>query len=118
MFFDGIAFAMGSLSQGSQGGGNPIFSFLPLIAMFIIFYLLLIRPQQKKTKQHKEMLTELSKGDWVVTGGGLIGRIVDIDGDTLSVDIGSQEEVVVAVHRNFVGSKTDQTKEFRKRKKS
>jgi Preprotein translocase subunit YajC len=54
MFFDSIAHAMGSTGGAGAEGGNPITAFLPLILMFAIFYFLLIRPQQKKAKQHKE----------------------------------------------------------------
>ena len=63
--------------------------FVPLIAMLAIFYFLLIRPQQKRAKQHKAMLEALKKGDQVLTTGGLVGRVVDIDGDILSIDLGS-----------------------------
>ncbi|MBN2140684.1 MAG: preprotein translocase subunit YajC [Desulfovibrionaceae bacterium] len=103
MFFETLAHAMGAIPGGGQGGGgSSLGAFLPLILMFGIFYFLLIRPQQKKAKQHKTMLKELKKGDRVWTGGGIKGRITDIDGDTLSVEIA--ENVTIQVHRNFISS--------------
>lgn len=68
--------------------GFEIMSFLPLILIFVVFYFLLIRPQQKRVKEQKAMLTALRRGDRVVTGGGLIGTISKIASD---------EEVVVEI---------------------
>ncbi len=110
MNFDSVAHAMGSLggAPGADGqASNPIGAFVPLILMFAIFYFLLIRPQQKKAKQHKEMLSTLRKGDYVLTGGGIYGRIQDIDGDVLAIEIA--DGVRVKVNRSFVSSQTDAT---------
>jgi preprotein translocase subunit YajC len=101
MFFNTLAFAMAQ-PQGGGASQNPLMAFMPLIILFAIFYFLLIRPQQKKAKQHREMLNSLRKGDMVITGGGLYGRIVDIDGDTLSLDVGNK--VVVKVNRNYISA--------------
>ena len=65
---------------------------------------LLIRPQQKRAKQHKAMLEALKKGDQVLTTGGLVGRVVDIDGDILSIDLGS---TTVSLGRAYVVSVMD-----------
>ncbi|HMM38122.1 MAG TPA: preprotein translocase subunit YajC [Desulfovibrio sp.] len=100
MFFDSIAHAMGSTGGAGAEGGNPITAFLPLILMFAIFYFLLIRPQQKKAKQHKEMLAGIRKGDKVLTAGGLEGAVLDVDGDSLTVEIA--QGVTVKVNRNYV----------------
>ena len=81
-----------------QGGG--LMSFLPLIIIFVIFYFLLIRPQQKRAKEHREMVTKLAKGDEVVTNGGLLGRVTDLDDSYLSVEIASG--VTVKVQRQAV----------------
>ncbi len=62
---------------GAEGGGNPLTMFIPIIMVFIVFYLLLIRPQQKKQKDHQALLSGLSKGDKVITNGGLYGTISD-----------------------------------------
>ncbi|WP_031483530.1 preprotein translocase subunit YajC [Maridesulfovibrio frigidus] len=107
MFFDDIAHAMGSLggADGQAGPAGALGSFLPLILMFAIFYFLLIRPQQKKAKQHKELLAGLKKGDRILTGGGLYGRIVAVDGDELSVELA--EGFQVKVDRGYVAGMAD-----------
>jgi preprotein translocase subunit YajC len=87
-------------------------SFLPLVLIFVVFYFLLIRPQQKKLKEHKGMLEALRRGDRVVTGGGIIGTIVKINADDeLVVEIA--EGVRVRVLRstiNLVLAKTEPAK--------
>ena len=70
---------------------------LPLILIFVVFYFLLIRPQQKKLKDHKKMISDLKKGDRVVTQGGIIGSILYVNDDgTLSVEIADNVNVKVA----------------------
>ncbi|TAD87652.1 MAG: preprotein translocase subunit YajC [Alphaproteobacteria bacterium] len=64
------------------GGGFDLMAFLPLILIFVVFYFLLIRPQQKKMKQHREMVGALKRGDRVVFAGGLIGTIAKVTSDT------------------------------------
>lgn len=98
MFFADIAHAMGA--QPGAEAGNPLMSMMPLILMFVVFYFLLIRPQQKKAKAHKEMLGGLKKGDKVLTGGGMYGRIDAVDGDVITVDLGSG--LTVEVNRNYI----------------
>ncbi|GFM33812.1 preprotein translocase subunit YajC [Desulfovibrio subterraneus] len=98
MSFINTAWAMGNVGQASgQGGG--IAAFAPLILMFAIFYFLLIRPQQKKAKEHKAMLEGLKKGDAVVTAGGLYGTVVEAKEEVLTVDLGT---TTVKVGRQFV----------------
>ena len=95
----GIAYALGQ--GGAAGGAGGGFSaFVPLILMFAIFYFLLIRPQQKKTKQHREMIGNLRKGDRIITSGGLHGRITGATDTTLTVEIA--EKVRVKVNRGNV----------------
>ena len=61
-----------------QQAANPIVSFLPLILIFVVFYFLMIRPQQKQKKEHEEMLRNLAKNDEVITSGGIHGTIVNV----------------------------------------
>jgi preprotein translocase subunit YajC len=88
--FESIAFAMGPAPQGG-GGTDMLMQFLPLILMFVIFWFLLIRPQQKRAKAHKQMLAELKRGDHVMTGSGLIGRIVKIDAEKVLLECGDSK---------------------------
>ena len=85
----GIAYAMGTGGAGGAGGGGGFSAFVPLILMFVIFYFLLIRPQQKKQKLHREMLENLKKGDRIITGGGIHGRITGLSDTTLTVEMAS-----------------------------
>ena len=88
-----IAYAMG----GAGGEGAAGFSgFIPIILMFVIFYFLLIRPQQKRQKEHRTMISTLKKGDRIITSGGLHGRITGIDDTTLTVEIADKVRVKVA----------------------
>ena len=71
------------------GGGDFVIQLLPLVLIFAVFYFLLIRPQQKRMKQHKEMLANVRRGDRVVGNGGLMGTVTKVsdDDDTLTVEI-------------------------------
>ncbi|MEW6108529.1 MAG: preprotein translocase subunit YajC [Nitrospirota bacterium] len=88
-----LAYAMGPAPQGGQGQGSGLLGFLPLILIFVIFYFLLIRPQQKRAKEHKTMLDSLKKGDKVVTTGGIYGVIEDVRPNTLTVKIAENVKV-------------------------
>lgn len=100
----GIAYALGQ--GGAVGGSGGGFSaFIPLILMFAIFYFLLIRPQQKKAKQHREMIGSLKKGDRIITSGGIHGRITGTTDTTLTVEIA--EKVRVKVNRGNVMAMTE-----------
>jgi preprotein translocase subunit YajC len=74
--------------------------FIPLLAMFVIFYFLLIRPQSKKAKLQQQMLTQLKKGDDVITTGGVLGRITGIKDDEITLQV--QEGVRIRVLRSAV----------------
>lgn len=78
-------------AQAAAAPQGDIFSFLlPIVLMFGVFWLLVFRPQQKKTKQHKEMVANLKRGDQVLTSGGLYGRVAKIEGGNICyVEIGS-----------------------------
>lgn len=66
---------------------NPLFSFLPLIALFAIFYFLMIRPQMKRQKEHRNLVAALAKGDEVVSNGGIAGRVDEVGESFLTVEI-------------------------------
>lgn len=80
-------------AAGDPAGG--MLSLLPLIVIFVLFYFLLIRPQQKRQKQHKDMVATLKKGDEVVTAGGTLGRITDVGDNFVSLEIAKGVEVKV-----------------------
>jgi preprotein translocase subunit YajC len=88
-----IAYAMGQGAAGAGQGAGGFSSFIPLILMFAIFYFLLIRPQQKKTKEHREMINNLKKGDRIITSGGLYARITGMDENTLTVELADKVRV-------------------------
>ncbi len=81
---------------GQQGGG--LMAFLPLVVIFIIFYFLLIRPQTKRAKEHREMVAKLGKGDEVVTSGGILGRVTDLEDAYLTVEVANGVAVKVQRH--------------------
>jgi len=99
--FDQIAYAMGASGQGGQQGFMQML--FPLILLFGIFYFLLIRPQQKRQREHKELLTNLRKGDQVVTAGGLYGRITGLTDTVVTLEI--TEKVRVKVARSQISTK-------------
>lgn len=91
-----LVYAMGTGgSGGGTGGGGGLGAFLPLIIIFAIFYFLLIRPQQKKSKQHKQLLADLKKGDKVVSSGGLHGVITGLADDVVTVEISPKVRVKI-----------------------
>ena len=83
--------------------GSGFAQFIPLILIFVIFYFFLIRPQQKKVKEHKLMVTTLKRGDEVVTSGGIVGKIERVLGDD-KVDILISENVTVQVVQSTIQS--------------
>ncbi|MDM8538879.1 preprotein translocase subunit YajC [Desulfobacterales bacterium HSG17] len=100
------AFAMGQAGgQGGQAGG--IAGFLPIIILFVIFYFLLIRPQQKKAKEHREMISDLKKGVRIITSGGIYGTIISIDDSTIGLEIA--EKVKIKITRGNVAAVVSDT---------
>ena len=75
-------------AQGADAGGS-LFSLLPLVVIFVLFYFLLIRPQQKRAKQHKEMVAALKKGEEIVTNGGLLGKVTEVSDNFVTVEVSS-----------------------------
>ncbi len=83
-------------STGAPGAGDFLGMILPLVLIMGVFYFLLIRPQQRKAKEHQAMLSKVAKGDTVVTQGGLIGKVVRVVDDTeLLVEVGENLKVRV-----------------------
>ena len=94
-----------ALAQDAGGATGPgaLGAFLPIILIFVVFYFLLIRPQQKKMKEHKEMLAAIRRGDRIVTGGGIVGTVSKvIDDNEVQVEIA--EGVRVRVHRGLIST--------------
>ena len=83
--------------------GSGFAQFIPLILIFVIFYFFLIRPQQKKVKDHKLMVAALKRGDEVYTSGGLVGKIERVLGDD-KVDVSISENVTVQVIQSTIQS--------------
>ncbi len=89
-----IAPAYAQSAPASPFGGD-LMAFLPMIAIFVVFYFLLIRPQQKKAKEAKAMLEALQKGDEVVTAGGMLGRISKLADQYATIEIAANTEITV-----------------------
>ena len=81
--------------SGSPALGTDIWSMLPIILMFVVLYFLMIRPQMKRAKEHKTMVEALQKGDEVITGGGVLGRITKVSEAYVSLEIAPNTEVSV-----------------------
>lgn len=92
-FFISDALAEGGAAAAQQP--NMIAQLLPLILLFVVFYFLLIRPQQKRAKEHKSMVGGLSKGDEVITQGGLVGRITKVNDDFVTLEVAENTQVIV-----------------------
>jgi preprotein translocase subunit YajC len=97
-------YAMGPAPQGGQpnGAAGLLGSLLPLIIIFAIFYFLLIRPQQKKAKEHRQMLENIKKGDKVVTAGGIYGVVESVGNNTIVLKIA--ENVKVKFGKGYISS--------------
>ncbi len=104
-------------AQAAAGGGSGFEALLPLVLIFVVFYFLLIRPQQKKMKSHKEMLGAVRRGDKVVTGGGIIGTVSKVvDDDELAIDIA--DGVKVRVRRSLIANVVSKTEPVGEAKKT
>jgi len=88
-------FITSAYAQSAAGGGSLLDLIFPLVMVFAIMYFMILRPQQKRQKEHKAMLEAVRRGDTVVTQGGLIGKVAKVDGDELEVDLGKDMRVSV-----------------------
>ncbi len=95
-FFIASAYAQDASPQGG------LLSFLPLIVIFIVFYFLLIRPQMKRAKEHKALVSQLAVGDEIVTNGGLLGRITHVGDSFATVELA--ENVKIKLQKHAVAS--------------
>lgn len=94
--------------QGGQQQGNPLLSLLPLVLIFVVFYFLLIRPQQKRQKKHQKLLQSLDRGDRIVTSSGIHGTIANVKERTVIVVIA--DGVKVEIEKSHIAGKLDKTK--------
>lgn len=91
-------FISDAMAQAAGSDQGSLLSFLPLIVLFVVFYFLLIRPQQKKAKQHKSMVAALKKGDEIITNGGVLAKITDVGENFLSCEIADKVEIKLQSH--------------------
>jgi preprotein translocase subunit YajC len=87
------AFAQTASATGAAGSGSFLIQMVPLVLIFVIFWFLLIRPQQQQAKAHKAKIEAVKKGDTVVTGGGLVGKATKVDDQFVEVEIASGVKV-------------------------
>ncbi|MDP2326392.1 MAG: preprotein translocase subunit YajC [Gammaproteobacteria bacterium] len=95
-------FIQDAWAQGAAPASDPWLSMLPLVIIFVVFYFLLIRPQQKRQKEHKEMVAKMGVGDEVVTGGGVLGKVTEVGESFVHIEIA--DGVQIKVQRHTVGS--------------
>jgi preprotein translocase subunit YajC len=96
-----ISPAYAQAAGATAGGADMFVQFLPIVGIFVVFYFLLIRPQQKKVKEHKAMITSVRRGDRVVTGGGIVGLVTKVLSDT-EVQVEIAEGVRVRVLKSTI----------------
>ena len=95
-------FIQDALAQGAATASDPWLSMLPLVIIFVVFYFLLIRPQQKRQKEHKDLISKLVTGDEVVTAGGVLGKVTEVGESFVHVEIA--DGVQIKVQRQTIGA--------------
>ena len=93
-----ISSAFAQTAPAAAAGGDmqsSLMSMLPLVLMFVVLYFVMIRPQMKKQKEHRSMIEALAKGDEVVTGGGLLGKVTKLSESTVSLEVANGVEIQV-----------------------
>lgn len=92
-----ISSAFAQTVPAAAGGDmqSSLMSMLPLVLMFVVLYFVMIRPQMKKQKEHKSMIDALAKGDEVVTGGGILGKVSKINDNTVSLEVAAGVEIQI-----------------------
>ena len=92
------AYAQAAPAAANAGLMGTLTTFMPLVLMFVVMYFLMIRPQQKKAKEQRQMMDALAKGDEVVTVGGILGRVSKVNDTYITIEIAANTEVVVQKH--------------------
>jgi preprotein translocase subunit YajC len=100
-----LAYAMAPAGGGNDGPMGLLMGFFPLVVMFAIFYFIIIKPQQKKQKEHKNMLANLKEGDNVITTSGIYGLVVKIKEDVFTLQIAEQTKIKIS-RESIAGLKT------------
>jgi preprotein translocase subunit YajC len=91
-----VSMISNAFAQGATGGAeSSLMSFLPLILMFAVLYFIMIRPQMKRQKEHRNMLSAMAKGDEVVTNGGLVGKVTKVGDAYVGIEISEGTEILV-----------------------
>ena len=99
MFFDADFVTIATAAPGGAGGiGGLVIQLAPFLLIFVVFYFLLIRPQQQRMKKHREMVENLRRGDEVVTAGGMIGKVTRIAETEVTVELAEGVRVKVIMH--------------------
>lgn len=98
-----------AMAPQGEGGGSMVSTLIMFGAIFAIFYFMIIRPQQKRAKERDRMLSEVKKGDKIITSGGIHGTVAGIDEKTVLIDVGNN--VKIKMERSAIGSIAQQVKE-------
>jgi preprotein translocase subunit YajC len=91
-------FISNAYAQTAGGAQEQLLGFLPIILMFVVLYFLMIRPQMKRAKEHKTMLEALSKGDEVITAGGIVGRVVKVGDAYVTLEVANRGDAAVEMN--------------------
>lgn len=91
-------FISNAYAQAPGGAESQLLGFLPIILMFVVLYFLMIRPQMKRSKEHRSMLEALQKGDEVITSGGLVGRVAKVADAYVTVEVAHSGDKPVEMH--------------------
>ncbi|PLZ03296.1 preprotein translocase subunit YajC [Burkholderia sp. WAC0059] len=90
-----MSFISNAFGQNAGGASSSLMSFLPLILMFAVLYFIMIRPQMKRQKEHRNMLSAMAKGDEVITNGGIVGKVTKVSDAYVGVEIAEGTEITV-----------------------
>jgi preprotein translocase subunit YajC len=91
-------FIQSANAQALGGGGSDLMGLAPLVLIFVVFYFLLIRPQTKRQKEHREMVAAISAGNEVVTAGGVLGKVIKVSEQFVTIEIADSVEISVQKH--------------------